>query len=85
MIFGHVDDELFDRLDDLPFDLLRDDVGARHLQLEAFAPHHLDENRELQLAAADDLDLLGRVGRLEPDRDVAEQLAVEAILAAAAT
>ena len=66
-------------------DLLGDDVGPRHLQLEAFAAHHLDQDRQLQLAAADDLHLLGRVGRLDADRHVAEQLPVEAIAAAAAT
>ena len=61
-------------------DLLGDDVGPRHLQLEAFAAHHLDQDRQLQLAAADDLHLLRRVGRLDADRHVAEQLLVEPIL-----
>ena len=60
-------------------DLLRHDVGPRHLQLEAFAPHHLDQDRQLQLAAADDLHLLGRVGVLDAQRDVAEQLLLEPI------
>ena len=79
VILGHVDHQLLDRLDGLPAEGLRDDVGARHLQLEALAPHHLDQDRQLQLAAADDLHLLRRIGRLEPDRDVAEQLAIEAV------
>jgi hypothetical protein len=48
--------------------------------LETLAAHHLDQNRELQLAAADDFDLLRRVGRLETDRHVAQQLLVESIL-----
>ena len=77
---GDVDDEILDRLHDLAVDFLGDDVGARHLQLEAFAAHHLDQDRELQLAAAEHLHLLGRFGRLDPDRDVAEQLALETIL-----
>ena len=85
MILGHVDDQLLDRLDRLAVDLLGDDVRTRDLDLEPFAPHHLDQNRQLQLAAADDLHLLGRVGRLDADRHVAEQLAVQPILAAAAT
>ena len=59
MLFGHVDHEILDRLDDLAVLLLRDDVGAGDLQLVAFAPHHLYQNRQLQLAAADDLHLLG--------------------------
>ena len=73
-------DQILDRLHQLAVDLLGDDLGARHLQLEPFAAHHLDQDRELQLAAAEHLQLLRRVGRLDPDRDVAEQLAVEAIL-----
>ena len=60
-------------------DLLGDDLGPRDLQLEAFAPHHLDQDRQLQLAAADHLHLLGRVGVLDAERHVAEQLLVEAI------
>ena len=43
-----------------PSDVLGDDVGPRHLQLVAFAPHHLDENGQLQLAAADHLHLFRR-------------------------
>ena len=69
----------------LAVDLLGDDLRPRHLQLEALAPHHLDQDRQLQLAAADDLHLLGRVGRLDADRDVAEQLLVEPLAAACAT
>ena len=64
----------------VPLDLLGDDVGTRDLQLVALAPHHLDQNRQLQLAAAEHFHLLRRVGRLDPDGDVAEQLLVEAIL-----
>ena len=64
----------------LAVDLLRDDLGPRDLQLVALAPHHLDQDRQLQLAAADDLHLLGRLGRLDADRDVAEQLLVEPVL-----
>ena len=60
-------------------DLLGDDLRPRDLQLEALAPHHLDQDRQLQLAAADDLHLLGRVGVLDAERDVAEQLRVEPI------
>ena len=79
-LLGDVDDQILDRLHHLAVDLLRHDVGARDLQLEAFAPHHLDQDRQLQLAAAEHLHLLGRVGRLDPDRHVAEQLAFEPIL-----
>ncbi len=60
--------------------LFRDDVGPRHLELEAFPAHHLDQDGELQLAASEHLHLLGGVGRLDPNRHVAEQLALEPIL-----
>ena len=54
---------------------LEQHLRPRHRQLEAFAPHGLDQNAELQLAAAGDLHriLLGRLG--DPQRDVAFRLA----------
>ena len=78
-VLGDVDHELLDRLHALAVDLLGDDLGPRHLQLVALAAHHLDQDRELQLAAAEHLELLRRVGRLDAQRDVAEQLLVEAL------
>src|SRR5439155_16522208 len=70
---------LLDRLHHYAFDRLGDDIRARDLELVAFAPHHLDEDRELQLASANHLDVFGRFGRLQADRDVAEELAIEAV------
>ena len=58
-VLGHVDDQILHRLAAHAVDLLRDDVGPRHLELVSLAPHHLDENGQLQLAAADHLHLLG--------------------------
>ena len=75
VLLGHVDQEVFDRLEDGAVSLARDDLRPRDLQLEPLAPHHLDEDRQLQLAPADDVHLLGRVGVLDADRHVAEQLA----------
>src|SRR5690606_25106310 len=40
-LLGHVNHQVLDRLHFLTVDLPGDDLGARHLQLEAFAPHHL--------------------------------------------
>ena len=85
VILRNVDHELFDRLDHAAIDRFGDDVRARHLQLEAFAAHHLDEDRQLELAAPDDLDLLRGIGRLEANRHVAEKLAIQPIAAAVAT
>src|SRR5690606_19350150 len=77
---GDVDDDFFDWLDALTVDFARDDLGARHLHLVAFAAHHLEQNRQLQLATAEHLELLRRVGRLDADRDVADEFAVETVL-----
>ena len=79
VFFGHVDHELLDRFHYGAVDRLGDDIRPGDLELVAFAAHHLDEDRQLQLAAPDHFDLLGRIGRLEADRNIAEQLAVEAV------
>ena len=52
-----------DRLDDRAVDLPGDDVGTRDLELEALAPHHLDQDEAAALAA-DDFHLLGRISGL---------------------
>ena len=49
-------------------------------ELEALAAHHLDEDRELQLAAALDLPRVRALGRQHADRDVADRLGGEAVL-----
>src|SRR6185369_17918883 len=58
----HVDDEIFDRLHLHAVDFPRHDLWTRDLQLVTLSPHHLDEDRQLQFAAADDLHLLRGVG-----------------------
>src|SRR3712207_4830400 len=76
-LLGAVDDDQLNRLQRPPLLAPRDDFGLRDLYLVALAPHHLDEDGELQLAAARDLELVGRVSLLDPYGDVAEHLAVE--------
>ena len=44
-------------------DLLGDDLRPRDLELVALAAHRLDQDREVQLAAAGDHEDVGRVGR----------------------
>ena len=61
---------------DLPHEHLR--LADRHL--EAFAPHDLGEHRELELAAALDLPGIGTEGGEDAERDVADELLVEALL-----
>ena len=59
--------------------MLGDDLGAADHELEAFAAHHLDEDGELQLAAAEDLEAVRAAGLFDADGDVGEQFFVEAL------
>jgi hypothetical protein len=79
VLVGDVDDGPFQRLVGGSVDLADDDLGAAHLDLVPLAPHRLDEHGELQLSAACDLDDVGAGRRSDPDRHVAEHLALEAL------
>ena len=72
-----VDRDPLVRLLGLAVDRPQEDLGARGGQLEALAPHLLDEDGQLELAAAADLERVAALGRMDLDRDVAEGLAVE--------
>ena len=48
--------------------------GLLDFHLEALAPHHLDEDRELELAAPGDAEGVGRVRLLDADGDVGAAL-----------
>ncbi len=63
----------------LAVDLAREDLRLADGELEALAPHQLDEDRELQLAAALDLPDLGPLGVADAQGDVADQLLVEPV------
>ncbi len=56
-----------DGLHELVVDALGDDGGARDHELEAFAAHHFDEHGELQLAAAEDLEVVRGAGIFDAD------------------
>jgi hypothetical protein len=58
----------------------RDDLRLADGQLVALAAHLLDEDRQRQLAAALHLPGVGALGGQDPHRDVADELAVEAVL-----
>ena len=79
MLLGGVDREPLDRLVELAVLLVGDDLGLARGQLEALAPHHLEQDDELQLAAALDLPGVGAADVVDPDRDVADQLGVEPV------
>ena len=72
-----VDRDPLVRLLDLAVDLAEEHLGARRGQLEALAAHLLDQDGQLELAAAADLERLARLGRADLDRDVAEDLLLE--------
>jgi hypothetical protein len=61
-------------------DLAGDDLGLAHGELEALAAHHLDQHRQLQLAAALHLPRVGALGLQHADGDVADRARVEAVL-----
>ncbi len=69
-IFRNVDDEQFDGLVQLAIDFARDHRGFRYHQLVAFAAHRLDNNRELKLAPAGDLERVGLLGVDDAQADV---------------
>ena len=77
VVLGDVDAHALDRLVDLAVDLARDDLGLADRQLEALAAHQLDQNGQLQLAAALHLPGVGPLGRVDAQRDVADQLTLE--------
>ena len=79
-----VDGDPLVRLLDLAADLVEEDLRPGRRQLEALAAHLLDQDRQLELAAAADLEGVAGFGRVDLDRDVAEDLAIQAGLDLAA-
>ena len=53
--------------------VLRNDLRLRHRQLEALAPHHLDQDGELQFAASHHLERIRTVGIFHTQGDVGQQ------------
>ena len=56
--FGTIDDDLLDRFLQFAVHATRDDFRLGDLKFIIFAAHHLDQNRELQLAASGDFELI---------------------------
>ena len=80
VVLGDVDRQPLDRLVDLAVDIAGHDLRLADRELEALAPHHLDQDGQLQLAAALHLPGVRPLGRQHPDRDVADELGVEPVL-----
>ena len=64
----------------LAVDHAGDHLRLAHRELEALPAHQLDEDGQLQLATALDLPGVGALGVQDPDRHVADQLGVQAVL-----
>ncbi len=78
-VLGDVDGEVLDGLHELAVDFPGDDFRAADHELKAFAAHHLDEDGELELAAAEDLKAVGAAGLFDANGDVGEELFFEAL------
>ena len=80
VLLGRVDGQALHGLVDLAVDLLGDHLRLADGQLEALAAHLLDQDRQGQLATALHLPGVGALGGQHAQRDVADQLLVEAVL-----
>ena len=65
-------------------DRLEDDLGPRDGELIPFAPHGLDEHRQVKLAAPRHLELIGVLRRLHAQGDVVDGLLGQAVAQIAA-
>ncbi|MPM56064.1 hypothetical protein SDC9_102863 [bioreactor metagenome] len=78
VLLGDVDGEELGRLVQLAVDLAGDHLGLADGQFERLAAHRLHQHGELQLATTLHLPGVGALGRVDPDRHVADQLALQA-------
>ena len=80
MLFIDVNDDFFDRLENLAaLVLVHDDARTRHGKLKAFATHGFDQNCELQFAAAGNVERILAFGFFDLQRDVAFGFLEEAV------
>jgi len=80
ILLRHVDRDPLDRLVELAVDTPRHDLGLADRQLEPLTPHLLDEDRELELAAALHLPDVWSCGREDAQGDVADELRAQPAL-----
>jgi hypothetical protein len=80
VLLGRVDRDALHGLVQDALDLARDDLRLADGELEALAAHLLDEDGELQLAAALHLPCVRRLGGEDAERDVPDELGAQASL-----
>ena len=78
-IFGNVDDQALQRFEFLAVFRAHHDFRLAYHQLEAFAPHGLDQNGELQFAAPQHAKRFRRVGIFHANRHVGQQFFLQAV------
>ena len=80
IVVRHFDVKIFDRLEQpAVFVALENHFRSRNHHFVAFAPHLLDEDRDLHFAAGVDLESAGRLGVVDLERDVAARLADQSL------
>src|SRR5699024_8040374 len=80
VVLRNVDGELLERLMHLAVDLPGHDLRLADGEFESLTTHLLDEDGQRQLSASLDLPGVGTLGRDDLERDVADELLVEAVL-----
>src|SRR6185437_1909467 len=83
-VLRDIDGEVLDGLHGFAVDDAGDDLRPADHELVTFAAHHLDDDGELQLAAAEDFETVGGASVFDADGDVGEQLFVETLAQVAA-
>src|ERR1700733_26196 len=78
-IVGNVNGEMLDRLHYFAIHCLGDNLGPAYHELKPFATHHLDQNGQLQLSAAQNLEAVGTSGLLHTNEAVGGQFLVQAL------
>ena len=78
-VFRNIHDQAFDRLELFATFVANDDLGLADHQLKTFAAHGLNQNGQLQFAAAEYPERFRRVGILHANGNVGQQFALQAI------
>src|SRR5580704_5528348 len=78
-VVGNIDGEVFHWFQYFAIDGFGDNLGPAYHQLKAFTTHHLDEDGELQLSAAENLEAVWAPGLFDANGDVGEQFLIQAL------
>ena len=76
MVLIHIQSQQLDRLAVDAVDLLLDDLRTADRQLIPFSAHVLQENAQMQEPASGDLEFVRGLARLDPEGEIASQLAI---------